>query len=490
MPSAFEKASDAEHGALSTVVVLDAKPHSTQPELVLLPYLLPPPPKKAPDADAPAKPKQKPKPLGSRWTRFNLFFNTYRKFFVFVVTLNFIGIGFAAAGRFTYAIDHSGALVLGNLLVAVMMRNELFLRFLYLVANTCLAKWPPMFIRLATTSALQHVGGIHSGCALSGLGWLIYKVVEIIIHGKINHRAVIVTGVITNVAVIISVISAFPWIRNQHHNVFERYHRFIGWLGLLSTWIFVILGNYYDPMTDTWTPDAHHLIGIQEFWFALGMTIFILLPWGFTRRVKVDVEIPSPKVAVLRFERGMQQGLLGRVGRSSILEYHAFGLISEGRDAKHHYMVCGVQGDFTKGLVSDPPKTLWTRELKFAGVSNTSALYRRGIRVCTGTGIGAALSTCLQSPDWFLIWIGSDQVKTFGPTISGMIERGIEPERRVLWDSKKMGGRPDTMRLIEDVYRRFGAEVVFITSNYQGNQEMMVGCRERGIPAFGTLWDF
>jgi len=60
---------------------------------------------------------------------------------------------------------------------------------------------------------------------------------------------------------------------------------------------------------------------------------------------------------------------------------------------------------------------IWTRELKvisldnivtgsygsitqFAGVSNTSTLYKRGIRVCTGTGLGAALSTCLQSPHW------------------------------------------------------------------------------------------
>ena len=33
---------------------------------------------------------------------------------------------------------------------------------------------------------------------------------------------------------------------------------------------------------------------------------------------------------------------------------------------------------------------------QFAGVSNTSKLYKRGIRFCTGTGLGAALSTCLQ----------------------------------------------------------------------------------------------
>src|SRR3954454_3776703 len=69
----------------------------------------------------------------------------------------------------------------------------------------------------------------------------------------------------------------------------------------------------------------------------------------------------------------MQQGLLGRISRTSIMEYHAFGIISEGRNSPHHYMICGVQGDFTKTLVVDPPKTVWTRELKF-GISTPLAI--------------------------------------------------------------------------------------------------------------------
>ena len=83
---------------------------------------------------------------------------------------------------------------------------------------------------------------------------------------------------------------------------------------------------------------------------------------------------PSPKVAVIRFQRGMQQGLLGRISRTSIMEYHAFGIISEGRHSPHHYMICGVQGDFTRGLVANPPKTVWTRELKFGTTTLSSAL--------------------------------------------------------------------------------------------------------------------
>lgn len=425
----------------------------------------------------------------SKWVKFQLWYSAYRRFFTVVVTFNFISIVLTCLGRFPYAQKNVGAFILGNLCTAVLMRNELFGRLLYLIANTLLRKWPPLCVRLAATSTLQHLGGIHSGCALSGTGWLLYHVIWLCAHASVQHRAVIATGIVTNIAIIISVLSAFPWVRNNRHNLFERHHRFVGWTGLIFTWIFVMLGNGYDDVNGVWDWQGRQIVKTQDMYFVICMTILIALPWIFTRKVKVDVEIPSSKVAVLRFERGMTQGLLGRISRTSILEYHAFGTISEGKHAKYHYMVCGVQGDFTRGLVENPPTHIWTREIKFAGISNTSPLYRRGIRIATGTGIGAALSTCLQSKDWFLIWIGSDQEKTFGKTITGLIESGVEPERRILWDSKKLK-RPNTMKLLKETYDAWGAEVVFITSNYGGNKEMMEGCKMLGIPAFGTLWDF
>ena len=73
-------------------------------------------------------------------------------------------------------------------------------------------------------------------------------------------------------------------------------------------------------------------------------------------------------------------------------------------------------------------------------------------------------------------------------------------------------GHPDIMTLIEKMYASWDAEVIFITSNYEGTQEMIEGCKEAGIPAFvhhclvllcfflmifflmfafqGILWDF
>ena len=54
--------------------------------------------------------------------------------------------------------------------------------------------------------------------------------------------------------------------------------------------------------------------------------------------------------------------------------------------------------------------------------------------------------------------LGSDQEKMFGPTINGLIKRHIEPDRCLLWDSKREGGRPDTMRILKKVYNCWGAE--------------------------------
>ena len=111
-------------------------PFSSVPEL----SLSWPPGRKAIDANViksevrkPEEPK-KPKKKVSRWILLDLWFNTYRKFFTFVTLLNLTGIILAACGRFKYAENHLGALVLGNLLTAILMRNELWMRFLYMVA--------------------------------------------------------------------------------------------------------------------------------------------------------------------------------------------------------------------------------------------------------------------------------------------------------------------------------------------------------------------
>jgi hypothetical protein len=135
-------------GAVITSCAWDDAEKGIYDSTPTLPVLSPPSPayvdeKKVSSADTaiipaprapPAAAKKPPKPKVSRWIRFQLWFNTYRKFFTFVTLLNLTGIILTALGRFPYAENHLGALVLGNLLCAVLMRNELFLRILYMIS--------------------------------------------------------------------------------------------------------------------------------------------------------------------------------------------------------------------------------------------------------------------------------------------------------------------------------------------------------------------
>lgn len=370
LPASYSTPSTRAIDFESSMLVLNARPRPPL-EKPLPPIPTRPVSKSLVNVQIPQVPRKRLEHRPSRWVRFELWFNTYRKLFTFIVTWNVIGLILTISGVWTYPRRYTSAFVLGNLLMAILVRNELFGRFLYLFVNTLFAKWPPLKFRLACTSVLQHLGGIHSGCATSGFLWLFFKVVVILMEHKKNFNSTLVMGVLTYIVVGVSIASALPWVRNTHHNVFERHHRFMGWLGLVFTWIFAVLGDGFDLETHSWNPDdASHFVRQQDFWFLLGMTVFVVLPWFTVRKVKVDIEIPSPKVGIIRFERGMQQGLLARVGRSAVMEYHAFGIISEGQHAKEHYLICGVQGDFTRSLVEDPPTHLWTRELKFAGVSN------------------------------------------------------------------------------------------------------------------------
>lgn len=56
------------------------------------------------------------------------------------MTANAIALLLAILGKWDYPRKYTGAFVLGNLQIAILMRNELFGRLLYLIVNTLFAK--------------------------------------------------------------------------------------------------------------------------------------------------------------------------------------------------------------------------------------------------------------------------------------------------------------------------------------------------------------
>ncbi|KAG2363040.1 hypothetical protein BDR07DRAFT_1484123 [Suillus spraguei] len=120
-----------------------------------------------------------------------------------------------------------------------------------------------------------------------------------------------------------------------------------------------------------------------------------VLPWIRTRHIKVDIELPPPKVPVVHFEHDMQRGLLARISRSAIK------LSVSSRELN----VKGLQS-----IIALPINLL------------VSVTRRPFISVESGTSLGVAFSLVFNIPTG--VSFGSALIKkTFGSIINGLIHR-------------------------------------------------------------------
>jgi ferredoxin-NADP reductase len=124
-----------------------------------------------------------------------------------------------------------------------------------------------------------------------------------------------------------------------------------------------------------------------------------------------------------------------------------------------------------------------------AGVLSLSLLFPRIIILTTGSGIGPALSSLLERPRHQharLIWSTRSPLATYGQDIMDLVVKA-DPEAIVL-DTDAMG-RPDLLGLVWGVARREGAEAVFVLSNERVVRWIVGGLEDRGVCAYGPIWD-
>lgn len=87
----------------------------------------------------------------------------------------------------------------------------------------------------------------------------------------------------------------------------------------------------------------------------------------------------------------------------------------------------------------------------------------------------------------FVLWVAKGIEENFGREIKEMVEK--EGEERVMVHDTSVAGRPDVSKMSVDAAKRFGVEVVIVTSNPQGSRDVVNACKASGIPAFGPIWD-
>nr|XP_023919359.1 adenylate-forming reductase 03009-like [Quercus suber] len=375
-------------------------------------------------------------------------FTVYKRLFVVCLTLNITGLVLAAMGQFPYARNRAALFSIVNILALTLCRSEAFLRVVFWLSVKLLGRsWVPLLLKTATTSLLQSLGGIHSGCGVSSIAWLIYALVLTLKDRENTSPEIIVVA-----------------------------STILGLLCLSSlVWAFIVLSISYDSKTKSYMNDlGSRLIKRQEFWFTIAITLLIMLPWMTVRRVPVEVFNPSGHASIIKFEGGVKAGLLGRISPSPLSEWHAFGIISDGK--KEHMMLAGAVGDFSKSLVMNPPSHLWVRKVHFAGLPYLVNMYDRVLLVATGSGICVFLSFLLQ------------------PCLADVRLEIIEivsrwPKNKVIVHDTAVFGRPNVSQLSVDTARNWETEVVIVTSNPEGSRDVVNACKDAGIPAFGPIWD-
>ncbi|MEX3100013.1 MULTISPECIES: hypothetical protein [unclassified Streptomyces] len=354
--------------------------------------------------------------------------------------------------------------VLANLALAILIRQQYVINFLFRVATSAPVSWP-LRVRWAL-GKVYHFGGLHVGGALAGTAWFAALTLTT------TNRAVMAVSWVLLVLLLGIVATALPPFRSRHHDHFEKIHRFGGWSALALFWAHTVL-------TAT---------GPLEPAVLAAVTFSVALPWLRLRKVDVRVERPSPHVVLARFDYGETPfaGSSTAVSRSPLTEWHSFANVPSPGSPGFRLTISRA-GDWTGKFIDDLPTKVWVKGITTAGVANIEVLFSKVVYVATGSGIGPCLPHLLAAEvPSRLVWATRDPRVTYGDALVDEI-LAVQPDA-VVWDTSRHG-KPDMVGLAYAAYRDFGAEAVICISNKKLTWQVVHGLEQRGIPAYGAIWD-
>ncbi|WP_027659211.1 ferredoxin reductase domain-containing protein [Salinispora fenicalii] len=407
---------------------------------------------------------------------------------VLVVNLGLAGYGIGAGGWSTAELPTSqlAGLTLANFTLAIVIRQQYVINLFFWLATRARTSWPLRIRR--TLGKVYHFGGLHVGGALAGTLWFLAFTAtatgEAIRSGSGLPATLVVTYLL--VALLLTVCgTALPPVRARHHDLFERVHRFGGWLALTLFWVLTVLQIAADSAA---RPLATALLTEASIWALALMTFSVALPWLRLRKVPVAVERPSTHVALVQLERRRVPfpGSSTAVSRSPLLEWHSFANVPA-PGHRHFRITISRAGDWTGALVDNPPSHLWVKGITTAGVANIETLFTKVVYVATGSGIGPVLPHLLadEVPS-HLVWAVRSPRTTYGDALIDEI-LAARPSATI-WDTAT-DGKPDMVALAYHAYREHGAEAVICISNKKLTWQVVHGLEQRGIPAYGAIWD-
>lgn len=409
---------------------------------------------------------------GQRWLR-HRFFSLYRRFFSFIFLANLLAfalVWWKSWGSGSLPLSKFPTAIAANLLVAVAMRQDHIINFLFWLA-TRVPTWAPLAIR-RQCARVYHIGGIHSGAAVSAVfWWLVFTVGATVNFARGNHDVPINIGTIVLSYLVLALLLAMvgmahPDVRAKLHDQFEWTHRFAGWTATALVWVHLVVG------TDSLRPEtqslADALAHTPAIYLLALITLSIALPWLRLRRVVVRPEPLSKHAIRLHFD--FETPIAGKAIRISdkpLREWHAFATIDKPGE-KGFSIVVSNAGDWTRKTIDGQPQRIWTRGALASGVLTIAPLFKKVVLVATGSGIGPCLPVILEGRvPARILWSTPHPRDTFGDEIMEDVLRA-DP-KAIIWNTRTQG-KPDLTALAYQMMKESDAEAVCVISNKKVTQ--------------------
>ncbi len=380
------------------------------------------------------------------------------------------------------SVDPSGPanMVVANLTVAVLFRQQYVVNGLFWLATRAPTSWP-LAVRW-TLGKVYHFGGIHSSTATAAVVWFVAQLAATTATMSAGASAISVWEYLLSFQLALLLLTilytAMPFVRQKHHDRFEKTHRWGGWTALALFWILTLV-------------QANRVGSILTYpavWALAAATFSVALPWLRLKKVDIDIESPSNHVALTTFDYGYTPfaGSSTAVSRDPLREWHSFANVPvPGQDG--FKLTISRAGDWTGNFIDDKPDKVWVKGIATAGVANIEVLFDKVLYVATGSGIGPCLPHLFaQEVPAHLIWATRNPTKTYGEKLVGEI-LAVQPDA-LIWDTDAHG-KPDMVELAYDAVLATGAEAVICISNSKLTWQVVEGIEQRGIPAYGAIWD-
>jgi Cyclic nucleotide-binding domain len=415
----------------------------------------------------------------------------YNRLIVLVLAANVLlaAYGVGHWEHYGQALGAVAVITQANIALAIIFRQQYVINFLGWLATRPPVTWP---VKVRWTLAkFYHFGGLHAGFALAGTVWYLTFVAMLIDgfaagKGGVDVAVVAVSSVAASLIVVI-VFMARPSSRTKRHDTFEATHRFCGWAVLVLVWVNTIV--FTASRAHGWAASA--LLTAPTFWLLVITTCGTAWPWLLLRKVPLTVERPSSHLAILHLDQDRKPpvGTTRAISRSPLYGWHQFANVpvAAGSGDRGYRMIVSRAGDWTAELIDNPPEHVWVRGISTVELMVVKKLFSKVVILATGSGIAPGIGHLLsaETPSQ-LVWATRDVTKTYGAALVEEILTA-QPEA-IIWNTDELG-RPDMLRLAYRAYVTSGAEAVICISNKTLTWNVVHGLEQRGIPAFGPVWD-